>query len=677
MTSRSGKPSDNGSDEALLPDAVPAGRAVPGAMLFEVAWEVCNQVGGIYQVLKSKVPLMVERWADRYCLVGPYVESKANLEFEPTRPTGWIGRAIAQLKDQGLTVHHGRWLVPGRPRVLLVEHGLWGQRLAEVKYRLWADHGIETPGGDGLIDGVVSFAEAMRRLFTAIADQKSAAAAPGVEGGRLGRAGQRLIIAHFHEWMGGLAIPMLRHENAAVATVFTTHATLLGRYIASSEDHFYDHLAWINEAEAAARYNVRPQHAIERACAHGAHVFTTVSAVTAEECAALLGRPVDLVLPNGLNVAHYNATHDQQRFHAQFKDEINRFVAGHFFPSYAFDLDNTLYFFTSGRFEPRNKGFDLCLEAMARLNAELRAEKLGKNVVFFIITARATKSLNPLAMEKRGVLNELREVCNHITDAVSDRLFWRAAAGSRLKLDDLIEEYWTLRYKRVQHALKQPCLPMVVTHILQDDVNDPVLNYLRQLNLINREEDPVKIVYHPEFINPTNPLWGIEYDQFVRGCHMGIFPSAYEPWGYTPLECIAMGVPAVTSDLAGIGRYVHEHFPDHDAWGMKVLNRRGRSYQDAAADLTRYLLAYCRLDRRERIALRNEVDRRSWEFDWSKLGRVYHAAHDLAAERFLGGATSGDPLGPLTELRSFTVDTSDEEPDKPEPGPTSAGAQST
>ncbi|MCC6676190.1 MAG: glycogen/starch synthase [Phycisphaerales bacterium] len=627
-------------------------------MLFEVAWEVCNQVGGIYQVLKSKVPLMVERWADRYCLVGPYIESKANLEFEPTRPTGWIGRAIAQLKDQGLTVHHGRWLVPGRPRVLLVEHWLSGQRLAEVKYRLWADHGIETPGGDGLIDGVISFAEAMRRLFTAIADQKGA---PGAENARLGRAGQRLIIGHFHEWMGGLAIPLLRRENAAIATVFTTHATLLGRYIASSEENFYDRLPWINEAEAAARYNVRPQHAIERACAHGAHVFTTVSAVTAEECASLLGRPVDLVLPNGLNVAHYNATHDQQRFHAQFKNEINRFVAGHFFPSYPFDLDNTLYFFTSGRFEPKNKGFDLCLEVMARLNAELRAEKLGKNVVFFIITSRATRSLNPLALEKRGVLNELREVCNHITEAVSDRLFWRAAAGSKLKLDDLIEEYWTLRYKRVQHALRQPCLPMVVTHIMQDDATDPVLNYLRQLNLINREEDPVKIVYHPEFINPTNPLWGIEYDQFVRGCHMGIFPSAYEPWGYTPLECLAMGVPAVTSDLAGIGRYVHENYPDHDSWGMKVLPRRGRSYQDAAADLTRYLMAYCRLDRRERIALRNEVDRHSWEFDWSKLGRVYHAAHDLAAERFLAGS-SGDPLAPLTELRSFTIESSDEEP---------------
>jgi glycogen(starch) synthase len=140
-------------------------------------------------------------------------------------------------------------------------------------------------------------------------------------------------------------------------------------------------------------------------------------------------------------------------------------------------------------------------------------------------------------------------------------------------------------------------------------------------------------VYHPDFITPTNRLWGIEYDQFVRGCHLGLFPSAYEPWGYTPLEAIAVGVPAVTSDLAGFGRYVQEHMPDHDKWGMTVLRRRGRSFHESAAALTAKLLEFCRMERRERIAMRNEVDRRSWEFDWSKLGTAYTRAHELALER--------------------------------------------
>jgi len=636
----------SGNPSLLMNDPEDAGgRSPAGATLFEVAWEVCNQVGGIYQVIRSKIPLMNERWGDRYYAVGPYVESKANLEFEATRPTGWIGRALATMEAQGLKVHHGRWLVPGRPRALLLETWLPQHKLAEVKYQLWADHGIEFPGGDMLVDGVVSFSHGLHKLFEALCDQRWSGPGTGaVTGGAIGsgagapraglRTSPRIILAHFHEWMGGLCIPNIRRANLPVASVFTTHATLLGRYLASADEHFYDRLSRYDHSREAQKFNIGTQHNVERACAHGCHVFTTVSSITAEECSSLLGRPIDVVLPNGLSVSRYNAGHEQQTMHGKYKNEIHKFVMGHFFPSYSFDLDKTLYVYTSGRFEPRNKGFDLCLETMARLNAEMKANKIDKTIVFFIVSSRPTRSLNPLALEKHGVLNELNDVCRHITDGVSERLFKRAAAGEKLRLDDLIEEYWMLRYRRTQQALKQPCLPMVVTHILQDDADDPVLNQMRYLGLINRQEDPVKVVYHPEFINPANPLWGIEYDQFVRGCHLGLFPSAYEPWGYTPLESIAMGVPAITSDLAGFGRYVAETMPDHDEWGLTVLRRRGRSFGDAASDLTQRLLRFCKLERRERIAMRNEVDRHSWDFDWERLGPAYHTAHDLAVERF-------------------------------------------
>jgi len=618
----------------VLAEDAAAGRPRPvGPTLFEISWEVCNQVGGIYQVLRSKAPLMTQRWGEQYYLVGPWEESKASLEYEEVRPAGWIARALQQLKDEGLTVRHGRWLVPGRPRVLLIEHWQGPEALAKAKYAVWQDHGIETPGQDWLIDGVVSFADAVFRLFKAMCEHR-----PTNTGGA--KHGSPLV-GHFHEWLGGLAIPMLRKAELQVATIFTTHATLLGRYIASSRENFYDQLPWIDQDVEATRYNVRPQHKIERACAHGCHVFTTVSSITAEECSQLLGRPVDVVVPNGLTVGLYNAGHEQQRLHGEYKEDIHRFTMGHFFPSYSFDLDRTIYMFTSGRYEPRNKGFDLCLESMARLNAMLKAAQLGKTIVFFIVTKKATKSINPLAMEKRGVLNELNDVCKKITEGVGKRLFERAAAGGKLRMDDLIDEYWMLRYKRAQHALKQHCLPMVVTHMLEDDVSDPVLNQIRQLGLVNREEDPVKIVYVPDFINPTNRLFGIEYDQFVRGCHLGVFPSQYEPWGYTPLEAAAMGVPAVTSDLAGFGRYVQENFQKPEEWGMTVLKRRGRPYDEAAADLATRMFDFCKMERRERIALRNEVDKRSWEFDWSKLGRAYHTAHDLALARFSAEATGG------------------------------------
>lgn len=610
----------------ILPDEPE--RALPGSLLLEVSWEACNQVGGIYQVLRSKAPSMVQRWGERYLLVGPYDGSRAQLEFERTPASGWMERVLTRLENDGLRAHHGRWLVSGKPRALLLDHALPERRLNEIKYRLWESHGIESPGGDYLYDNVVSFADAVVRLLQAVCLERDMSAPPPP-------AVRKPTIVHFHEWLGGLAIPMLRREGVGVATVFTTHATLLGRYIASSEHDFYEKLPRIFDLAEARRYGVQAQHAIERACAHGSHVFSTVSSITAEECASLLGRAVDQVLPNGLNVARYNAAHDQQRFHAEYKEAIHRFVMGHFFPSYDFDLDKTLYFFSSGRFEPRNKGFDLCLEAMARLNAELKAARLDVNVVFFIVSRRPTRSLHPLTLEKRGVLEELRGVCEQITRRVGASLFRRAASGEKLHLDDQIDEYWALRYLRTQHAMRNPALPMVVTHVMEDDAHDPILVHLRQLQLFNREEDPVKIVYHPDFINPANPLWGIEYDQFARGCHLGVFPSAYEPWGYTPLECLAMGIPSVTSDLAGFGRYVQELYPDHEKWGLKVLRRRGRGFHEAAADLCSYLLGFCKLDRRGRIALRNEVDRRSWEFDWSRLSRAYDAAHDQAGERFL------------------------------------------
>jgi glycogen(starch) synthase len=614
-------------------------RAPSGALLLEVAWEVCNQWGGIYQVLRSKARRMVERWRNRYALVGPYVEARASLEMERRRPPPWLARVTESLAAAGVTAHHGRWLIPGRPRVILLEYRPGPERLAELKYLVWKDHGIETPGGVWLIDEVVAFAEAVRLLVRGVCGEwlgaGAGAAAGGGEGapGGGGARGSRRVLAHFHEWLSGLAIPRLRREGVPAGMVFTTHATVLGRSIAWSDEWFYERLGTIDHAAEAARYNVGTQHAIERAAAHGADVFTTVSAITGEECAALLGRSPDLVLPNGINVQHYNVGHEFQTMHAQFKERINRFVMGHFFPSYSFDLDRTLYFFTSGRFEPRNKGFDLCLEAMARLNAELKAAGLGVTVVFFVITQRATRSIHPRVLEKRGILRELREVCERITADLGDQLFRRAAAGQRVRLDRMVDDYWRLRYRRTQAAMRTTELPPVVTHILEDEGGDAVLNQIRNLWITNRADDPVKVVYHPDFINPASPLWGLEYDQFVRGCHLGIFPSAYEPWGYTPLECVAMGVPSITSDLAGFGRYVEEGYPDHDAWGLRVLRRRGRTFHESAADLTQMLLSFCRLERRERIALRNLVEGHSWEFDWGRLGEAYDWAHDLAMAR--------------------------------------------
>ena len=628
------------------PETITLGSGGQG-LLLEVAWEVCNQVGGIFQVLRSKVPTMVERWGERYCLIGPWEPAKAALEFEETTPTGVIGRAVQALRAEGLHVHHGRWLVTGRPRVLLIEHWQGIARLDATKFRLWNDHALSVPAGDALIDGTVSFADAVRRVVEKVCEHAGGGwgaeegeaprpVGPTGSGGMRGRVGP--ILLHCHEWMGGLCIPMVRRQNLPVGVIFQTHATLLGRYMASADEWFYDRLARreINDAHEASRYNIVFQHGVERACAHGSHVFTTVSDVTAEECEGLLGRRPEVVVPNGLDIERYNVGHEFQTLHAECKERIHRFTMGHFFPSYSFDLDKTIYMFTSGRFEPRNKGFDIALEAMARLNQELRARGSDLTVVFFIITHRPTRSLHPFALQQRGVLNEFRDVCDQIMKHVGEKLFKLGATGQRVDLDKVADDHWVLRYRRVQQALRTDRLPLVCTHMIEDDAKDPVLTQIRNIWMFNRRDDPVKIVYHPEFISPTNPLWGMDYEQFVRGCHVGVFPSAYEPWGYTPLECLAMGVPAVTSDLAGFGSYVLGKFGDYNRPGVWVVRRRGRSYGDAAAELCRNLLEFCTLGRRGRIALRNQVEAHSWEFDWSVLGEAYRRAHDLAVKRAFG-----------------------------------------
>ncbi len=591
-------------------------RAEP--LLLEASWEVCNQLGGIYTVLRSKVPSMVSRWGNRYCLIGPYNHQSAQVEFEPSPMVGPIGQTVKQLREMGFTAHYGRWLVSGRPHVVLLEPSDVYKYLHEVKYRMYADHTIPSPAEDGLINDVMAFGEVCR-MFLSLLGQKE--------------AHRRELIAHFHEWMAGAAVPMLRHEKWPGAMVFTTHATLLGRYLAMHNPVFYDHLPFFDADKEAIHFNIETQHKLERAAAHGAQVFSTVSDVTAQECDHLLGRTPDVLLPNGLNIQRFAALHEFQNLHQQYKERIHEFTIGHFFPSYSFDLSNTLYFFTSGRYEYRNKGMDLTIESLARLNARLKELESPVTVVFFIITRAPVRSINVTALQSSAMLQEFHTAANAIKEQIGDALFHAAAAGEIPDLNALIDDYWRLRMRRSIHAWKRDLPPLIVTHDLVDDHNDAVLNQLRACQLFNNRHDPVKIVYHPDFISSTNPLFGIEYDQFVRGCHLGVFPSYYEPWGYTPLESIALGVPAITSDLSGFGSYLKQLMPDHEEKGVSVIKRDKTDFHAAADELTDRMYRFCQLSQRERIAQRNTVESFSEHFDWHNLGRRYHEAHELALDR--------------------------------------------
>lgn len=588
-------------------------------LLVEAAWEVCNQVGGIYTVIRSKVPRTVEKWGDNYCLLGPLVHPAVQAVFDPTATyNDPFGRVVLKMRKMGYDVEYGRWLISGRPRVVLFNlQSAWGQ-INDIKFELWENHDIPTPNKDPLIDQVVVFGKMIEVFLKELAEEE---------------AGKKKILAHLHEWMAATAIPSLRQLENQMRYVFTTHATLLGRYLAGNDPEFYQHLPFYDWLKEARHFGIETQARIERAAAHGSHIFTTVSEVTARECEYLLGRKPNLILPNGLNVERFTALHKFQNLHQEFKEKIQDFVTGHFFNSYTFDLDKTLYFFTSGRYEYKNKGYDLTLEALVRLNWKLQQSKSDMKVVMFFITKQPYYSIAPNVLESRAVMEEIKKTCNAITEEIREKLFAATASSDDYKLpylNDFVSDYWRLRLRRTLQSWRSKENPPFVTHALKNEDQDDIVRFVRSAQLLNQKSNPVKIIYHPDFISPMNPLFGIEYADFVRGCHLGVFPSYYEPWGYTPLECVCSGVPSVTSDLSGFGDYVMESLPDHDDNGIYVVNRQTKSFSESAEDLANIMFEFVKLSRKERIQLRNKVESSSEHFDWKNLGTHYDMAYQLA-----------------------------------------------
>lgn len=589
--------------------------------LVEVAWEVCNQVGGIYTVIRSKAPAMMENHGGNYCLVGPYLNKSIQAELESIEDSDDIFCiAATNLSKKGYDVIYAEWLITGKPRVVLLNPNAISEKtLNVIKYLLWKNHQISTPDSNQLMDQIIGFAYLTKLFFDEVSllvkdDQK--------------------LIGHFHEWMAGVPILDIKRDKMPIKTIFTTHATQLGRHLAINSPLFYAHLPFFKWEDEAWKFGIATEAAIEYGCAQQCDVMTTVSDVTAQECEYLLRRKPDVILPNGLNIQRFEALHEFQNLHSRYKEQIHQFVMGHFFHSYSFNLDKTIYFFTSGRYEYKNKGFDLTLEALVHLNEQMKREKSEYTVVMFFVTKREFHNIKPEVLQSRAVMEEIRQTCESIERQVGKRLFFESTMrlDHRLpNLNDFVDEYWKLRYRRTIQSWKGGNkTPMCVTHKLVNEEQDEIIQFIQRRNLLNREEDKVKIVYHPDFINSTNPLFGMDYGQFVRGCHLGIFPSYYEPWGYTPLECMANGVPAVTSDLSGFGDYLLRNMPDHEKGGMFVVERGKRTFDWSAKQLSAFLYKFLTQDRRDRIQQRNQVENYSAVFDWENLIKYYEQAYEHA-----------------------------------------------
>lgn len=592
-------------------------------LLIEVAWEVCNKLGGIYTVIQSKVPYMRERWGEQYCLLGPMLTKDLPVEFQVEKDyDSPFGRAVLSMREAGYEVELGHWLIAGKPNVILFNIFQVFDKLPNIKADLIQNDGIVIRPDD-LAHKVVAFGELVFQYLTHITNAEN---------------NEKQVIVHFHEWMASSSMGKIKRHEVPVATVFTTHATSLGRYLAMNDTNFYKNLSKVDWRKEAVRFGIETQVTIERVSAAMADVMTTVSHVTDSECEYLLGRKSDIILPNGLQINAYEDVHELQTRHLRYKTKINDFIMGHFFNNYTFDLDKTFYFFTSGRYEYVNKGYDVTLEALKRLNQRMKLAKIDKNVVMFFITKRDFSTINPLVLELRSLMDEIKETCKAIEQQIGEKLYYAAAQNeddfTLPNLNDLVDEYWQFRYKKTILSWKTPYLPIIVTHNLVDDQNDEILNFMRKNKMYNQEENPVKIIYHPDFIDSTNPLFKLDYMQFIRGCHLGIFPSYYEPWGYTPVECISRGIPTVTSDLAGFGDYANDKIRNLEEGGIYMVNRRHQDFDAAAEQLADHLFNFVQKNRRERIALRNKVESSSKEFSWDALGRYYIEAYRMAVEKY-------------------------------------------
>ncbi|KAK2727206.1 glycogen [starch] synthase-like [Artemia franciscana] len=590
---------------------------------FECAWEVVNKVGGIYTVIRSKTGISVEEMGNRYVLMGPYKKQFARTEIEEFEfSQGPLYDAVTKLRDNGFKIHTGSWLVDGNPLVLLFDISSVSYNLNKYKEELFSKSGIGLPDNDTESNDCVLFGFMVAQF---IADfnhfaNKDVEISPK-------------IVCHFHEWLSGIGLIMTRLWNINVSTVFTTHATLLGRYLCAGSVDFYNSLDKFDIDAEAGKRQIYHRYCIERAATHQAHIFTTVSDITGIEAEHLLKRKPDIVTPNGLNVKKFSALHEFQNLHAVNKEKIHDFVRGHFHGYHDFDLDKTLYFFIAGRYEFSNKGADLFIEGLARLNHMIKESGSDKTVVAFLIFPTRTNSYNVESLRGQAIAKSLRDTVHVVQQDIGKRMYDACLSGKLPDSEELLSKDDLVKLKRCVFASHRSSLPPITTHNVVDDHADPVLYNLRRCQLFNNRSDRVKVIFHPEFLSSSNPLFGLDYEDFVRGCHLGVFPSYYEPWGYTPAECTVMGIPSVTTNLSGFGCFMDDHVADPTSYGIYIVDRRFIGLDDSISQLASYMHDFVSLNRRQRIIQRNRTERLSDLLDWRSLATYYRRARMLALHK--------------------------------------------
>ena len=569
------------------------------ATLFEVSWEVCNKVGGIYAVVSSKILEALAVFGENYFLLGPDLGN--NPDFEETDEPCW--QELRQETDRrNLSCRFGRWNIPGRPKVILVGYrDRYDQ--SQLLFSLWNRYGVDS------ISGGWDYVEPV--MFSTACGEVIEAACKALHIPADGPA-----LAHFHEWMCGGGLLYLKTNAPYVGTVFTTHATMLGRSMAGSGFDIYKQMHQINPKHEAGAYNITAKCSMETASAREADCFTTVSRITADEAGVFLGRTPDVLTLNGLDlrvIPDYSrdrslATASRQRLLEAAGRLLRRRLP-----------EDTRVFLVSGRYEYHNKGIDVFLDALGMVNTALSQSQ--SNVLALCAVMGGHSGVN--------------------ADAVS---------GDPAKLPGQ-GGFWISSH----HVYNQP--------------NDPILNACQRLGLDNRPENHVQVIFDPALLDGKDGFLNMRYEEVLAACDLGVFPSWYEPWGYTPQESAAHAVPTVTTDLSGFGMWVRSS-RQRDKNGVTIICRRQTSYDETAASLRDVLLQYASLPEEQmqehRHMVRHVAEGCSWEQFFPYYVQAYGLALDKARQRSsqpAGGSTTltrvlATTMSTTPNLHSFTALTS-------------------
>ncbi|MBQ8456785.1 MAG: glycogen/starch synthase [Prevotella sp.] len=537
--------------------------------IFESSWEVCNKVGGIYTVLSTRAKTLQDEMKDRIVFIGPdFWQEKESPYFKEDKSlfAEWQWEA----KENGISVRVGRWTIPGEPIAVLVDFKPFFEKKNEIYGWLWEHYQVDSLHAYGDYDEASMFSYAAALVVESFYNHY------------LLKTNKR-VIYHANEWMCGLGALYINNVLPQIGTVFTTHATSIGRSIAGNQKPLYDYLFAYNGDQMADELNMQSKHSIEKQTAWHVDCFTTVSDITANECKELLDKPVDVVLPNGFDNSFVpKSTVFAKKRKAARKRllEVANALLGENL------TDDTLIVSTSGRYEFRNKGIDVFVEAMNRL---LRDKELKKKVLAFI--------------EVPGWVGEPRKDLQE-----------RLSSG-----------------KSFDTPLEVP----QVTHWLHNMSHDNVLGMMKYYDMHNRKEDQVKVIFLPCYLDSKDGIMDMTYYDVVLGNDLCIYPSYYEPWGYTPLEAIAFKVPCITTDLAGFGLWANKeigHYGEIED-GVKVIHRTDYNYSEVADAIKDTVAQFSGMSQKQVDECRKHADALSKKALWSEFIKYYYEAYDIALKK--------------------------------------------